>query len=422
MKKVAFFLIIFLSLSVNAQDMQKLINTGDYIRLLNLGEENWGAPNDNFSVPFLRATIFNAMLRPEESNKELEFVLTVNEVKENPQLMIELLRIQTDNYIKMFQYKQAADTYKNTLDNYGNVLGERMVWYQSVLKMYDALSNVEPLLVNIPHNTTIQTKPLPGILEDLQQVQVHTPKDSVLLVFDTGAAWSATTRSVASSLGIRILADSILAGGATNNIDYMSIGVADTLYLGDIFYTNVVFGIFEDGKFTSPEPDIIVNGTLGLPEIKALSSIKIHKNFLEIFVNDSVPKNNMMLTGSQQVVVQANDSLLFWLDTGGAWTSLSVKYYNDNKEQVEVNGELSTKLMGGMGGSQEFPVYKLKNFPITINTITTTMPEIPVFMEPTTVMYGYDGTLGQDVISQYDYILLDFKNMYFALGNKKREE
>jgi hypothetical protein len=27
--------------------------------------------------------------------------------------------------------------------------------------------------------------------------------------------------------------------------------------------------------------------------------------------------------------------------------------------------------------------------------------------------------LGQDVISQYDYMVLDFKNMHFSLGNNQ---
>jgi hypothetical protein len=47
------------------------------------------------------------------------------------------------------------------------------------------------------------------------------------------------------------------------------------------------------------------------------------------------------------------------------------------------------------------------------------MPEINVFTAPTSVLwYEYDGSLGQDVISQYDYMLLDFKNMRFSLENK----
>ncbi|MCL1943402.1 MAG: retroviral-like aspartic protease family protein [Candidatus Azobacteroides sp.] len=414
MKKAISLLIVFLSLSINAQDVQKLYDRRDFIQISNLDIENWEP--DNFSVPFIKANTYNAMARCEESNKEIEFLLKTNEAKENPYLMTELLRLQADNYTKMFQYKQAADSYKKILDNDGNLLGETAVLYQDIFRRYDILSTVEPLQVNIPHNTIIQTKP--GI-KGLPQVQVRTPKDTVSLVFDTGAALSAVTKSVAKRLGIKILADSLIAGGTTANADFMSIGIADTLYLGDILYKNVVFGIFEDEKMTFPEHGFVLNGTLGLPEIKALSSIKIHKDsILEVSVNEEKYKSNMMFSGTQQIIIQVNDSLLFCLDTGAAWSSLSVNYYAKNKEYIDKTGEFTTKVVNGMGGNKEFSGYKLKDFPVKINTSATIQPEMITFIQPISVIwYEYDGTLGQDIISKYDYMLLDFRNMYFSLEN-----
>ena len=417
-KLILLFSMLCFMAKIAAQDVQKLYDERNYIALSHLNIENW--ESDGFSNSFIKANTFNAMARFEESNKEMEFLLTTNEAKENSYLMIALLTLQADNYVKMFQYKQAAETYKNILNNYGDLLEEAKWSYQNIVRHHSALSNAEPLRVDIPCNTKIQmTQDKKG----LPQVLVRTPNDTVSLIFDTGAGMSTVTENIANRLGIKILADSLIGAGITANTEYMKIGIADTLYLGDILYTNVVFGIFKDDKMTFPEHDYIINGTFGFPEMRVLPAIKIHKNgILEVHKSTEQYKSNMMFTNIQQIIIQINDSLLFWLDTGARESSLSVNYYNKNKELIDKTSELTTKTVGGMGSSKEFPIYILKDFPVKINTTTTMLPEMPAFTQSTFVFQSeYDGTLGQNVISQYDYMLLDFKNMYFSLENEKEK-
>jgi len=71
-----------------------------------------------------------------------------------------------------------------------------------------------------------------------------------------------------------------------------------------------------------------------------------------------------------------------------------------------------------MSEIRDFSVYILNDFPITIGETTTIMPEIRAFREYT--FLRYDGILGMDVISQFDYMLLDFNNMRFSLGNVEK--
>jgi len=422
MKKSILFLTLFLVFNLKAQeaDIQKLANEGNFIALSHLNIEEW--ENENFSIPLLRAYIYNAMMRCEKSNAEIDLIINDKEVQENPQTMITILRVQADNYVKVSQYKQAADIYKKIIDDYRDLLGEGIGNWQNVYRMYNALSEVKPLQVHIPHETKIQTK---FDKKGLPQVQVRTPKDTVSLIFDTGAGFSLVTESVANRLGIKILVDSFIGGGGIANTEYMKIGFVDTLYLGDILYKNIVFLVCEDEKLTFSEYlDFSMNGVLGLPEIKALSSIKIHKNgVLEISKNDDKRKSNMMLSGGQQIIVQTNDSLLFILDTGNVGgTHLSNNYYNKNKENIESIGDTCSQFVGSFGGTKFFPVYELSNFPIKINSNTNILPKIVCHTQPTWIGYEYDGWLGQDIISKYDYMLLDFKNMYFALENYPKEK
>ncbi len=415
-KKIILFLIISFCATVKAQDLQKLATNYDYIQLSHLDMENWEI--DDYSIPLLKAYTYTAVANYKESGKEIELVLGIDSVSKNPRVMIQVLGLQASNYSKTYQYKQAAECYKKILYMYSSVLGKANAKFQNKYKLFNALSEVGPLQVSIPHNTKITTRP---DKKGLPLVQVGTPKDTISLIFDTGAGFSSVTKSTAKKLGIKILTDSLMAGGSAGNVEYMSIGIADTLYFGDIRYENVIFLVFEDEKMTFPEHGYAANGTLGFPEIQILPAIKIYKNgALEITKNSDKNKRNMMFTNSNQIIVQANDTLLLFLDTGSAsGSNLSVNYYKKNKSQISKVRELTTKVVNGMGGSNEFPVYILNDFPLKIDTTTTTLPRISIFTERKTKWtYEYDGSLGQDVIVQYDYILLDFKNMYFSLKNE----
>lgn len=418
MNKLIFIILsLLLLLSVRAQeDLQRLYDSKDYIRLSHSDIGNRDI--NQLPTPLLRAYMYSAMARYEKSNEEIAFVMeAIDSIAHNWSLMVEILSLQAVNYAKTYRYTQAAGCYKEMLDNYGDLLGESVAGFENVYRLYNTLSGVKPLQADIPHNTQIDMKP---DKKGIPLIQVRTPRDSVSLIFDTGAGFSCISKSVAERLGIRVLTDSFEGSSATTIINMMDIGVADTLYLGDILYQNVVFLVIEDEDMFFPEHDFGINGALGFPEMQILQAIKVHKNgILEVSKNEDEQKSNMMFSGGNQIVIQANDSLLFWLDTGADWSCLSVNYYNKNKEYIEQAGELTTKVINGVGGSEEFSVYKLKEFPVKINATTTTvLPEVPCFIRPTvTNMYEYDATLGLDVIEQYDYVLLDFKNMHFTLRN-----
>lgn len=420
MKKLFLFFCLFFSFSLFAQnELQEAINRQNWLKVDRLMNND---PYAKDNIPqaqyyLIRAATDNALARYDESARRLQIVSEMQEVKENPQLMVTLLTLQADNYAKMFRHRQAAETFKRLTDDFSVFLGEVKAITQNSFRRHNALSEVEPLQVRVPYNTKIQLIP---DKKDLLQVQVRTPKDSVLLVFDTGGGMSSVTKSAAERLGIRILTDSIIAGGATGNTEFMSIGVADTLFVGDILYKNVVFGIFDDELFSWSEADYYINGVLGFPEIRVLPSMKMYNksNIIEVFpATKDFLASNMLLT-SHQKIIEVNDSLLFLLDTGALLTCLSVAYYNRNKEYIHESGQLSTTKIGGMGEIREFSVYNLNNFPIKIGETTTILPEISVFTEHT--IGRHDGILGMDIISLFDYILLDFKNMRFSLGNTEK--
>lgn len=416
MRKTALFLIAFIPLLINAQDIQKLYDNNDFIRLSYLELENLEI--NQLPTPLLRAHTHSAMACYEESNKEIDILLTIDSIVNNPELMTKILKLQAINYYSVHKYKQAAKILKKVLDNYSNFLGDEIEFIQNDYRKYNVLSETKPLQVFVPHNTQVTTK---SDKAGLPLVQIRSPKDTISVVFDTGAGMSCLTKSVAEKLGIRILGDSIIVHGSTGGNELAYIGVADTLYLDDILYTNAVFTIFNDEALTWPEYEYTMNGVIGFPQMKILPTIKIYRNgMLEIPKNSNTHKSNMMFTENHQIIVQANDSVLLWLDTGATEGELSVNYYNKNKKHIHEIGTLAKVRFAGLGGDKEFSVYKLHDFSITINANITVLPEIFVHIQPIlgSEKIEFDGTLGQDVISQYDYMLLDFNNMYFSLENE----
>ena len=427
MRKIFVLLLgLSMSLSLLAQNkLQQAVGKGDYIRAKQLlGESNFIKDSiPDIPYYFTIAYIYNAMNNAAKSNENLLILSEMNEIKENPQMMFLILSLKADNYAKLFDYHNAANTYKKIVDNYANVLGEQTLGYKDTWRRYETLKDIKPLSVAIKNSIIPITRNSKGHLE----VQVKTAsKKPVSLVFDTGASFSAVSESVAKKMNLRILSDSFMMGGAMNNIEYAKIAVADQLHLGNVMYKNVIFYVFKDEHFDFPEENHKINGALGFPEISALPLVKIHNktNVLEISpAKEQSENSNMMFTSNRQMIISVNDSLLFYLDTGGKWSNLSFNYYNRNKEAIENIGTASTKVIHGLGGSKEFPVYKLTDYVVKVGTTTAILPEMNCFAQPTVaLMYEYDGLLGQDIISQYDYTLLDFENMYFALENIKQSK
>ena len=419
-KTLGLLLGLSISLFISAQnELEKSFDRGDFIKINQRLDKDF--TKDNMSEIYyhlVKAYTYNAMNNYTKSNDNLRFLLEKKESREYPHAMIVILSLKANNYARLFDYHNAANTYKEIIDNYADILGKQISGVKESLRMYNILKDIKPLSVSIKDTQIPMIRNPKGYLE----VEVQTSsKEPVLLVFDTGAGFSSVTESTAREMNLKILADSFQVSGSTNNLEYTKIAVADQLQMGNMMYENVIFQVLKDELLEVPEENIKIKGVLGFHEISALPAMKIYNktNILEILpAKKHSESSNMMFTRDWQMIVSANDSLLLFLDTGAAWSSLSLNYYNSNKNDIENTGTSSTKLVRGMGGSKEFPIYSLTDFPVKINTSTTILPEIPVFVQPKSANQNeYDGILGQDIINQYDYMLLNFKNMYFSLGN-----
>ena len=93
-------------------------------------------------------------------------------------------------------------------------------------------------------------------------------------------------------------------------------------------------------------------------------------------------------------------------------SSLSKKYYDAHTEKVKNEGKLQISQRGGAAGIVEEEEYLLYDFPYKIGSEENTLPEIPVRLNTYSFNKHFDGNLGQDVMKQFDVMILNFEDMY----------
>jgi hypothetical protein len=69
-------------------------------------------------------------------------------------------------------------------------------------------------------------------------------------------------------------------------------------------------------------------------------------------------------------------------------------------------------MRGSGGGIVETEEYILTDFPYKIGNKSNILPEIFVVLQKYGFTEFFDGNLGQDVIMQFDTLILNFKYMY----------
>jgi hypothetical protein len=233
-------------------------------------------------------------------------------------------------------------------------------------------------------------------------------------VFDTGANLSSISDSYAKKMALTVYGADIRVGSATNISIQTKLAVADSLYVGDILFENVVFLVIPDEQMSFPQVNYYIRGIIGFPVIYQMGEIHMQQNgtvFMPKQPQDKPLRNMYIETLYPVVQLQSGaDTLLFMMDTGARASDLTAQYYNNHKDVVEKDGTLHYENRGGAGGVEVTTVYRLKNFPYTIGSKSGIFPEISV----NTVSYGghYDGVLGQNVLTQFEKMILNFQYMY----------
>jgi hypothetical protein len=217
-------------------------------------------------------------------------------------------------------------------------------------------------------------------------------------------------------MGLTIFESNIEVGTSTDIKIQTKLAFADSLYVGDILFENVVFIVAPAEQMTFPSVNYEIHGVIGFPVFFQMGEIRVRKDGTMFIPQE--PENrhleNMFLQRLNPVVqlLSGKDTLLLTLDTGARTSELSKKYYENHQAEVEQKGKLKTAMRGGGGGIVEVEEYELTDFPYQIGNIRNVLPEISVNLQNYNFNKPFDGNLGQDVITQFNEMILNFKYMY----------
>ena len=325
-----------------------------------------------------------------------------------------LLMKKIDNHVKLYQYRDAHSTTQLLLRKYRNALSpaEREDVRNSDL-IWKGLQEVPPQTTAITNENQIgYRRDLAGLIT----VPVSFIDSSFYFVFDTGANFSVITESYARKAYLRKLNVKFRVRAITGLQVNASLGIADELRLGNIVVKNVVFMIFPDSALSFAHGLYTIKGILGFPVIEQLQEVRIDKNNLT--VPQVAVDRNIRNFGVDELlpvisVGYNTDTLAFTFDTGAQFTFLNEPFYHDYKTLVDTAGYSFEMQIGGAGGVAKSKAYRLSQIPITVAGQTALLKDVAVKTSSTTPKDKlYYGNFGQDIMSQFKEMVINFRYMY----------
>ncbi len=361
----------------------------------------------------LTHTVFN---RPAKANALFDSLLADDGTLINNLLKRHILATKITNHVKLFEYAKALSTGQQLLHYYGSSLdSEEASGMKNELKIWAALKDVGKQTVTKPKSSSI---PFTVDKAGLKNIEVRFPAgNSSQMVFDTGANFSTVKRSLAEELGLQIIPSGFEVGTLTGSQVNSDLAVADTLQIGEMTFTNVVFLVFDDKDLHFPPIDYQIHGIIGFPVIEAMGEIRISNAELSVPLETGAPEDmNLALDGYNPLVLvqYEEDVFLFGLDTGANTTSLFYPFYERNREEMDARYQKDSVSLYGAGGRIRLEGFN--DVSVRLGIGDTAPVELDSLQLITTDynsrLDGIYGNLGQDFTSRFNQMIINFQVPY----------
>jgi hypothetical protein len=366
---------------------------------------------------YFQAFIDNAFNRNEVSNNDIDTLFKNYFPGLTDSMKAALGLLQDDNYFKLYQYDKSARSIDKVLDKYQGALdSENISDIKNDLLIRNALKDVPPQATTIPDSTVIfWKKDKLGLFE----IPVKSKGKTYDCIFDTRANISSISQTYAAKLGLKMLDVSYEEGSGITGIRFKTgLGIADSVYIGNILIRNVVFQVMPDSILYLAPVDFSLNVIIGLPVIEALKEIHIYKDgrMLIPLIQSKKALHNLALDRLDPVisVETGDDTLSFHLDLGASSSDLYYAYFSKYKQEILKTAFIKTIQLGGAGRVQKKDVYILPELNLRLENKNVTIDSIAVHSEKIYPSEKYYGNLGQDFTGQFNEIILNFTDMYFS--------
>ena len=329
-------------------------------------------------------------------------------------------KLKNDNFIKLFDYKNAYKTTKILTEQFKNKFNPIQLRAEiNTKRIWEVLKNSSAQKVEKFESVIIPTlKDKAGLLT----MKISANKIETDFVFDTGAGLNCITESLAKKLDFEILPDNnIYVNSFTGIENRVLIGIAPLLQVGTIKIFNAVFLVYPHDAFTFAKGAYIINGIIGFPIIKEFGTIAIEKNKLTVFQNSENFKNNKNLFIDElRAVVMLNykgKANPYNFDSGAKTSSFTKSFYEAYQSNLEINGRIINSKTSGAGGQEVHKqVLEIQNQEMYLEKTKIKFSSMLV----NKLDYGIYGrvnfgNIGQDVLKQFNKITVSFDKNYLKL-------
>ena len=359
-------------------------------------------------ILYYKAAVESAFNNPEKSNQLLDQMLDINPLPDS--LLADNWMMKMNNFLRLHAYSDAlhaADRWLQIPD----LPVEKEEDVRNTRIIVDALKNIPPQRIKKYGDSDLKLK---GTHID---VAIHNHQRDY--AFDTGANYSILMFSEAKGLGLKIIKAGFDVETVTGKTVKGDIAVADSLKIGNMKFSNVVFLVFPDEALTFPG-GFQLRGVIGFPVLEAMGELQFRNG--KIFVPQDTPDRgiqNLALENLTPLIEFSyrGEQLIGRFDSGADKSVFYEPFFRRYFSNTVEPSEIDTIKSGGVGGIVAHPVYKLRNITIEIADTLLTIDSIYVH---TTVLgkpsdnYLY-ANIGLDILNRFDQYILNFKEMAFII-------
>ncbi|HUZ61145.1 MAG TPA: aspartyl protease family protein [Hanamia sp.] len=395
-----------------SKQLQTLLDKGEYFKL----ESDLSFYKDSVDADdelYFQAFVNNSFNRNQEAMHDIDTLLK-NAITSDS-IKSKLYMLLSDCYFKTFQYSKAAHNDSVLIKRFYQFMdSSKVADIKNDLIRYDALKDIPPQKTEIHGNTIIKwVKDRIGLIE----IPVKCKDQMYHGIFDTRANISSISKTYADKLGLKMLNVSYDEGSGITGIQFKTgLGIADSLYIGNILVRNAVFQVMPDSILYLAPIKFAINMIIGFPIIEQLKEIHIFKNGQMLIPKYQTKSalHNLALDQLDPVISLKTDedSLCFYLDTGAGNSVLYASYFN--KYQSKIIEHLHKKIIqfGGAGGVKKKETYVLDSLQLWLDNKKVTLDSVDILSQKIYPGEKFYGNLGQDFTSRFNEFVLNFGYMY----------
>ena len=409
------FFVILMAGCASKNNYQKLDELYKHKEYFKLRDELNNYTNDNsLQLSYYKGIVENLFGQYSKSVKTIENYLAEGG-KDDTLKTIECYKILARDYIKLYKYERAAQTYKFILDNYKSLSSEEEIKdYKNSFTLFSIIKNVPAQRTVFNGNTKLQMKNY--------EIPVSINGNKVKLPFDSGANLSGIISSLAKKFGLEIFEGQINVESVTGEKVKAHIGITKKLTLGNVELSNVIFLVLNDEDMYIKPAKFQLRGVIGSPVIESLKEFTISKtDTLSIPQNPSSGGNlHNLCFESLYPIIQGEyegEKLAFTFDTGANRSKLDLLFYRKFENEIKGHYPKTKEKMMGVGSVKEFNAYQMSNVKINIGGKMAVFDTIKVILEKNTSSSEYFyGNLGQDLINQFNSVTFNFRSMFIRFN------